>query len=213
MEKTCTKCKKVKPATLEFFHKVSRGNIGLTAQCRECKNLADKDYYIRNLEDQRNKKREYSRNNVENASKRSRKSYEVNRAKNLLRNRENSKKRYHSDPVYKLRLRIAGQLKDALSGSTVYGEKSKMYEIVGLTGADLVIYLWGTFERRYGIERGLVKRSDVEIDHIIPKSTAKTEEEVKKLNHYTNLQLLLKEDNVKKHTKQYVKGDENECRA
>ena len=42
---------------------------------------------------------------------------------------------------------------------------------------------------------------NVHIDHIIPMSTAKSEEEVIKLNQYTNLQLLKAEDNLEKSDK------------
>jgi hypothetical protein len=39
---------------------------------------------------------------------------------------------------------------------------------------------------------------NLHIDHIIPISTAKTEQDVIKLNHYTNLQWLIDKDNLKK---------------
>jgi hypothetical protein len=39
------------------------------------------------------------------------------------------------------------------------------------------------------------------LDHIMPISLAKTEEEVIKLNHYTNFQPLWAEDNVRKSNK------------
>lgn len=40
-----------------------------------------------------------------------------------------------------------------------------------------------------------------QIDHIIPLSSAKTKEELMALFHYTNLQPLSKEDNLKKGNK------------
>ena len=39
------------------------------------------------------------------------------------------------------------------------------------------------------------------IDHIIPTCTAKTEEDLIRLNHYTNLQPLWAEENLKKGSK------------
>lgn len=40
--------------------------------------------------------------------------------------------------------------------------------------------------------------SEIHIDHIIPFYAAKSEEELIELAHYTNLQPLWKEDNLKK---------------
>lgn len=60
---------------------------------------------------------------------------------------------------------------------------------------------WMTFEN-YGLYNGELNYG-WDIDHIIPISIAKTEDEVLKLNHYTNLQPLcskinrdIKKDNI-----------------
>ena len=43
-----------------------------------------------------------------------------------------------------------------------------------------------------------IELSLLHIDHIIPISSAKTKEDVIKLNHYSNLQYLFAEDNLEK---------------
>ena len=53
-----------------------------------------------------------------------------------------------------------------------------------------------TYLIRYGEEWDGV--TPVHIDHIVPLSTAYTEEEVYRLNRYSNLQLLRAEDNLAK---------------
>lgn len=57
-------------------------------------------------------------------------------------------------------------------------------------------YLINTFTDRYG--REFQSGEAVYIDHIIPLATATTENEVLKLCHYKNLQLLTAEDNLAK---------------
>ena len=42
--KTCSKCGRVYPGTIEYFHKASRLKSGLTAQCKECRNSYNRVY-------------------------------------------------------------------------------------------------------------------------------------------------------------------------
>ena len=81
--------------------------------------------------------------------------------------------------------------------SIIKNEKSE--EILGCNIDFFQKYLLKTYKKNYGIEWDGIEK--VHIDHIIPLSTANTEEEVIKLCHYTNLQLLKAKDNLKKSNK------------
>ena len=76
-----------------------------------------------------------------------------------------------------------------------YTKKSKSCEILGCSFNELKTHLESKFEPWMNWDnRGLIKNGEFnigwDIDHIIPLSSAKTEEEIIKLNHYTNLQPL-----------------------
>jgi hypothetical protein len=77
-----------------------------------------------------------------------------------------------------------------------YTKSESLKKITGLAVDVLIKYLLKTFKENYGYE--WEGQESVHIDHIIPLSTAKTEEDVKKLCHYTNLQLLKAKDNLEK---------------
>jgi hypothetical protein len=73
-------------------------------------------------------------------------------------------------------------------------KKSKSIEILGCSFEEFKLYLeskfepWMTWENK-GLYNGELNYG-WDIDHIIPISSATTEEEIIKLNHYTNLQPL-----------------------
>lgn len=81
-----------------------------------------------------------------------------------------------------------------------WDKNSNTQFILGCDYIFLKKYLEKTFVKNYGIpvEQAVEK---IHIDHIIPLSTAKTEEEVIKLNHYTNLQYLYESHNLQKSNK------------
>lgn len=56
-----------------------------------------------------------------------------------------------------------------------------------------------TYKKNYGVEWD--EKEDVHIDHIIPLTTAESEEDIIRLCHYTNLQLLKAKDNLEKRDK------------
>ena len=72
-------------------------------------------------------------------------------------------------------------------------------EILGCDFKYLKNHLYKTFFENYGYEYD--GKEAVHIDHIIPLATANTKEDVIRLCHYTNLQLLKPIDNLRKSAK------------
>jgi hypothetical protein len=76
-------------------------------------------------------------------------------------------------------------------------KKNKTFEIVGCTPEFLKEHL----EKQFVDGMTWENRNKWHIDHKLPLSSAKTEEELYKLCHYTNLQPLWAEENLKKSNK------------
>jgi hypothetical protein len=111
--------------------------------------------------------------------------------------RENQKRKMQSE-IYRFSQRVRGCLNKSFKRQNI--KKSKhSEELLGCTVGFFQDYLKQTFFDNYGYEYDGIEK--VHIDHIIPLATAKTVEEVEKLCHYTNLQLLRAEDNLKKGSK------------
>jgi|694.fasta_scaffold36895_2 hypothetical protein len=107
------------------------------------------------------------------------------------------KKRKIIDPIYKLWKNIRTRTNYYLTLKNV-NKNNSTYELIGLTPNELKSYLESKFVE--GMSWDLLGKH-IHIDHIIPLSSAKTEEEIYKLCHYTNLQPLWAEDNLKKGNK------------
>jgi hypothetical protein len=86
-----------------------------------------------------------------------------------------------------------------------YSKKSKTEEILGCSYEDFILYLESKFESWMTWENRGLYNGDFnygwDIDHIIPLSSAETEEDIIRLNHYTNLQPLCSKVN------RYIKRD------
>ena len=115
-------------------------------------------------------------------------------------NKENIKKykklRYENDLSYKLvtncRNRINGFLK-----TKNLSKYNKTFEFIGCSTEDLKLHL----EKQFKHGMSWDNRGEWHIDHIIPLSSANTEEDVFKLCHYTNLQPLWAKENLQKSNK------------
>lgn len=87
------------------------------------------------------------------------------------------------DRLRKIVRRIRCNISDAFYDKG-YSKKTKTYKILGCSWEHFKNYLE---DNPYGFK---VEDDKMELDHIIPVSSAQTEEEFYKLNHYENFQLL-----------------------
>jgi hypothetical protein len=112
--------------------------------------------------------------------------------------RTNWKKKKSQDPLYKFFNSIRQSILKSIRKGR-YTKNSKTSEILGCSYDEIVKHFesnfesWMTWENR-GLYNGEFNYG-WDIDHIIPISSAKSEEDIIKLNHYTNLQPLCSKTN------------------
>jgi hypothetical protein len=130
--------------------------------------------------------RERHRENAKNYYQKNKK--HVNEVK-----RKRRLKRRHSEPLFALKYRIRTLVGMAFK-SRNYTKSSKTHEIIGCDWPHLKAHIESQFMDGMNWEN----RTDWHIDHIIPLASAKTQEDVWRLNHYSNLRPLWAIDNLKK---------------
>ena len=160
-----------------------------------------RQYYIKHKEEQNAKARERYRNNKD----------KVNQYKELHRDERNAHKREYErrkrseDQMYFLKQRVRSVIYKAFSRRG-YQKISLAEEITGMSCSDLCEYLTATYEKTYGVPWN--GKEKVHIDHIVPLALASSEDDVKNLNHYSNLRLIKAKDNLLKGSKlHYSIGD------
>ena len=103
------------------------------------------------------------------------------------------KKRKLVDPVFKLSYNIRNMVCEAIKKGH-YSKKSKSQEILGCSFEELKKHLESKFEPWMNWNNHGKYNKELnfgwDIDHIIPLSSAKTENEILKLCHFSNLQPL-----------------------
>jgi hypothetical protein len=145
-----------------------------------------KEYQKAYAEANKDKMKEYKKAYAE-ANKDKMKEY--NRKYNL----EYRKNRIKNDPLFKLKLSIRNSISISFKRNG-FKKLSQTEIILGCTFDEFKTYLeskfepWMTWENK-GLYNGTANYG-WDIDHIIPSSSGKTQEELLKLNHYTNLQPL-----------------------
>ena len=156
-----------------------------------------KKYYEIHKEDikikYRDYRKEYYKKNKEKIDIQTKKYKLLNAEQYKIYNREYRKQKRLSDPLYKLKSNMRNAIKNSFNyiGSK---KQTKTELILGCSFNEFKIYIEKQFKPwmnwdNYGKYNG--KRNfGWDIDHYIRLSTAKTEKDIIKLNHYTNLKPL-----------------------
>jgi ribosome-binding protein aMBF1 (putative translation factor) len=145
--------------------------------CKDCYKFERKLHHLRNPEYAVARDKEWQKNNRQKVN-----SHRVKRRK--------------SDPLFNLKERLVQRIHNGLK----YKSWKKPDSLTNSIGCDAQ-YLCNHIESMFQPGMNWDNRSLWHIDHIVPLSSAKTPEEMLKLNHYTNLQPLWASDNLKKSNK------------
>lgn len=215
IEKLCTGCDSFK--TFNFFNKDKGRRFGLDSRCRQCYN---KRLSYQNSLDKSKQKR-IKENKILHQSviqngkvcldcdtlkphtsfkevkqyrdgfhKKCNDCYQKRKKELSTKHNKQRHERIMNDPVAKLRKNARRMI---LSAFRYVGSKknSKTYQIIGLNADKFEQWLRDVSDVR-------PETHDVHIDHIIPISSAQTHDEVLALSHFSNLQWLAHDENIRK---------------
>jgi hypothetical protein len=193
-------CKSCKSISDKVYLENSNYNIDYYLKNKEELSEKQKIYYVENKKDILEYQIKYNSENKNKILERKKEYYQDNKDKSKkyrLENREKRnlsiKKRKESDSLFKLKENIRTSIYVSFSRNG-YTKKSRTHEILGCSFEDFKNHLESKFEswmtwNNYGLYNGELDFG-WDIDHITPTSSAITEEELIRLNHYTNLQPL-----------------------
>jgi hypothetical protein len=203
--KKCSSCK-ISKEYIDFY-KRKDSKDGFTGICKNCTSISNKKYNLENKVNNNKYHKEYRLENKEKI-KESRKEYYIKNKEKLNKKnknyRINNREKLNNIQVEKRKNNILFKLKYNTRNLILnsikkqgYSKKSRTYEILGCSFEEFKTYIEIQFTKGMSWEN----HGEWHYDHIIPISFAKNQEEIIKLNHYTNFQPLWAKDNLSKGNK------------
>jgi hypothetical protein len=204
------------------FNKDKSKKDGYRNSCKECQKNYGNEYYILNKDNINKKNKKWKGENKELIKEISKKYYEDNKDYILLKssiyfqenkdkiretkreyyknNKEiilNNKKEYiknrkKTDKLYHLTMVIRSLIKSSFYNKNF--NKPRTLNVIGCSYSEFKVHIESLFKDNMNWEN----YGEWHLDHKIPASWAKTEEELYKLNHYSNFQPMWAFDNQSK---------------
>jgi len=205
--KICSKCKEEK-GVLDFYKDKTRKD-GYRSRCKICCNIESSNYQKSNPHICAIKSKKYRENHPSKVKE----THKKWRDKNIVSERQRSSewkknnrdkvneyrvKQRKTNPLFKLTHNVRCRINDYMRKVSIT-KNNKTFDIVGCSPQFLKEYLESQFVE--GMTWDNYGQCGWHIDHIIPLSSADDEERVYELCHYSNLQPLWEEDNLKKGSK------------
>jgi len=152
-----------------------------------------KQYRANNSDQRKEAMRQWYLKNAEYAKQQAKQYRSVNKDKMKEWHKVYRKERMVADPVYALTIKIR-TLIGAKFASGGYTKRSKTYAILGCSYSEFKLHI----ERQFCNGMSWDNHGEWHLDHIVPVATATCEDDVIRLNHYTNFQPLWATDNLRK---------------
>lgn len=161
----------------------------------------NKKYYEKNKDKIKQYKKDWAKENEQHLKEKRKQYWNDNKVKLNQKQYERKKKRLLTDPLFKFKSNIRSLIFNSFYRKG-FVKKSKSFEILGCSFEEFCTHIESLWSHPNNLDengnvwmnwnnRGLYNGTPNygwDIDHIIPVSVGMTEEDVIKLNHYTNLQ-------------------------
>ena len=189
---------KIKAQLKEYYRTHIDAIKAYNAEHKEEKSEYNRKYRIEHLEEINKRTKAYREANKDLVREQRRISNQKHKDRIYKYRKEYNKVKMETDEMYRFKTKIRNFINKSFKRQN-FTKNNGTFDLVGCNPQELKDRLYKTFYDNYGYEYD--GKEDVHIDHIIPLKMAKTEEEVIKLCHYTNLQLLKARDNLIKNDK------------
>jgi len=191
------------------FDKCGKTKCGYRSVCKLCRRIENekkihqlkvtrKQYYETNKKKVLDRAKTYREKNKDKVLESAKIYRENNKLKVAISKRLSTKKRYESDGFFRLRTQLRKYSRRYFNIKTT---PKKTMDIIGCDPKELKNKIESQFEIWMSWDNYGYGKNKWVIDHIIPLSSATNEEELYKLCHYSNLQPLSWEENMKKSDK------------